>query len=341
MKHATFQSSYKPEFEVVEQRQGNLRLYPHTEQLPALLRALNIEFYGGLPARLARLDARGSGLDKIVLRSAALMFCACINASRKDSLRLVALPDHDLVTRITIAQRITEEDARGNVHQFRFYGGDDFSPEIFLSGKRLRFADHVLKRFDQRVPTHIGEDLTFFLLAFYGCPVISMPVGPGRALIIFYDKGILGFPCEEKEEGYFLKTCLTANEVNSLELEFPPQTLNFHYDPTFSKPKIRNWMPLPWMMNLHESWSSKKVPQMLKRLEKPMSWYRLASLTRDSVVEQGHGERSRISFIDHIPGPSVLESRPDQVEPEHDEIAELKRLMPHIDWDQEMKRRGL
>jgi hypothetical protein len=272
MKHTTFQSSYKPEFDVVEQREGRLRLYPHTEQLPTLLRALNLEFYGGLPARLARLDARGTGFDKIVLRHAALMYCACINAARKDSLRLVALPDHDLVTRITIAQRITEE------------------------------ADHVLKRFDQRVPTHIGEDLTFFLLAFYDCPVISMPIRPGRALIILRDKDILGFPYEAR---------------------------------------IRNWMPLPWMMRLYESWKAKELPQMVARLEKPASWYQLASMSKDSIVKQGHGQASRLSFIDHIPGPSVLECRPDQVEPQHDEMAELKRIQPEIDWDEEVKRRNL
>jgi hypothetical protein len=305
------------------------------------LRALNLEFYGGLPARLARVDARGSGFDKIVLRCAASMYCACINASRKDSLRLVALPDHDLVTRITIAQRITEEDARGDVHEFRFYGGEDFYPEIFLSGKRLRFADHVLKRFDQRVPTHIGEDLTFFLLAFYGCPVISMPIPPGRALIVLRDKDILGFPYEAREDGYFVKTCLTANEINSLEIELPPESLNFHYCKAFTRPKIRNWMPLPWMMNLHESWKAKKLPGIVPRLQKPMSWYRVAALIKDSVKKEGHGEGSRMSFIDHIPGPCVLESRPDQVEPQHDEMAELKRLQPEIDWDEEVKRRKL
>jgi len=327
MKHTTFQSSYKPEFEVVEQREGKLRLYPHTEQLPVLLRALNLEFYGRLPARLARLDARGSAFDKITLRNAALLFCAYVNASREDSLRLMALPDRDLVTRIALVQQITQEHRRGLVHEFRFFAGEDFFTDIFLSGKRVRFADHMLKRFDQRVPTRIGEDLTFFLTAFYSCPLISMPVGAGRALITLYDKTVvLAFPYDEKEDEYFVKTCLTANEMNSLEPELPPSPLNFHYDKTFTWPKIRNWVRLAWMLDLVKAWRSKKLPEMAKLPPKPMSWHDIASWVKDVVARQGHGEGSRISFIDHIPGPCVLECKPGQVEARIDESEEIKLI---------------
>jgi hypothetical protein len=42
MKHNPFQSNYREEFEVVEQRLGNVTLYPHTDQLPQLHRALNL-----------------------------------------------------------------------------------------------------------------------------------------------------------------------------------------------------------------------------------------------------------------------------------------------------------
>ena len=328
MKHTTFQSNYKTEFEVVEQRDGKLRLYPHTEQLPVLLRALNMEFYGGLPARLARLDARGSGFDKIALRNAALLFCAEINASRKDSLRLMALPDRDLVYRIALVQQITEDHRRGLAHEFRFYAGEDFFTEIFLSGKRIRFADHMLQRFDQRVPTRIGEDLTFFLMAFYGCPLIGMPVGAGRALVTLYDESVvLGFPYDEREDEYFVKTCLTANEINSLEIELPPGTLNFHYDKSFTRPKIRNWVQTAWMLRLFQSWSSKKLPVMIKHPPKPMSWHRTASLVKDSISKQGHTQDSRITFIDHIPGPCIMECKPEQIEPQMDEEEEMKKFM--------------
>src|SRR3954465_9004205 len=102
MKHIPFQSIFRQEFEVVEQRQGNIRLYPHTSQLPILLRALNLEFYTALPDRIARVDHRGDGFHKIVLRHAALMFCSYLNGSRKDELRLFALPNPSLVTKVAI-----------------------------------------------------------------------------------------------------------------------------------------------------------------------------------------------------------------------------------------------
>ena len=51
MKHIPFESIYREQFEVVEERHGHVSLYPHTDQLPLLLRALNLEFLGGLPDR--------------------------------------------------------------------------------------------------------------------------------------------------------------------------------------------------------------------------------------------------------------------------------------------------
>jgi len=68
MKHLPFDSIYRSNCEVVEERHGHRRLYPHTEQLPVLLRALNLEFYGGLPGRIARVDRRGDGFHKLMLR---------------------------------------------------------------------------------------------------------------------------------------------------------------------------------------------------------------------------------------------------------------------------------
>src|SRR5437899_2633435 len=113
MKHVPFESIYRQDYEVVEQRQGNLSLYPHTEQLPVLSRALNLEFYGALPGRIARVDHRADAFHKIVLKTAALMFCNCINSSRSDHLRLFALFDQDLVSKVAIVQQITETTSRG------------------------------------------------------------------------------------------------------------------------------------------------------------------------------------------------------------------------------------
>ena len=64
MQHRPFESIYRPDFEVVEQRRGHVSLFPHTDQLPLLLRALNLEFYGGLPGRIARVDRRADGFPQ-------------------------------------------------------------------------------------------------------------------------------------------------------------------------------------------------------------------------------------------------------------------------------------
>ena len=147
MQHAPFQSLYRDNFQVVEERRGKIRLYPHTEQLSVLLNALNSEFYSRLPPRIARVDHRADGFHKITLKHSAIMFCGFINGTRADELRLYALPDPDLVYRLTVVQQLSENARQGVSHRFRFYGGEDFFPEIHLSGKRLVFTDHVLQRF--------------------------------------------------------------------------------------------------------------------------------------------------------------------------------------------------
>ena len=81
MKHLPLQSIYKANFEVVEEREGRSTRCPHGDQLPVLLRALNLEFYGGLPARLARADHRADGFTKVSLQTAAPRFSSALNAA--------------------------------------------------------------------------------------------------------------------------------------------------------------------------------------------------------------------------------------------------------------------
>jgi hypothetical protein len=83
------------------------------------------------------------------------------------------LPDADLVTRASIVQQVSEDTPLGRTHRFRFYGGEDFFPEIRLSGKRIVFADHVLQRFSARVPNSLGEDLSNLLMVFFGTPILT------------------------------------------------------------------------------------------------------------------------------------------------------------------------
>jgi hypothetical protein len=140
MIHLPFHSDFLKNFEVVEERRGNVRLFPHTEQLPKLLRALNMEFFLPLPPKIGCVDPRADGFHKLLLSQAAIAYCSCINAARPDSLQIHALTDYDGVCRVTRVQQKTEETPRGKIHEFRFYGGDDFFPEVYLSGKRLLFT---------------------------------------------------------------------------------------------------------------------------------------------------------------------------------------------------------
>jgi hypothetical protein len=126
MKHSPFQSNYRPDFELVEQREGNRRLFPHTDQLPHLSRAISFEFYRPLPDRFARVDHRADGFHNIVLHTAAMMFCSCVNGARPDGLHLYYLPDASLVTKVAVVQQITESTRLGSLHSFRFYSGTEF-----------------------------------------------------------------------------------------------------------------------------------------------------------------------------------------------------------------------
>src|SRR5207302_538125 len=159
--------------------------------------------------------------------------------------------------KVTIVQQITEDTPRGACHRFRFYGEDGFFPEIYLCGKRLAFADHVLQRFSSRTQGNVGEDLSNFLVNFFGSFSLAMPVGPGRAFVLPYFDTILAFPYTETETEFFVTTCLTINEIHSLEREMPPQASNLHYGPAYILPRIRNWVPTRCMFNFNKCWERK------------------------------------------------------------------------------------
>jgi hypothetical protein len=345
MKHQPFQSIYRPDFEVIEQRAGHASYYPHTEQLPLLLRAINLEFLGGLPDRVARVDRRADGFHKVLRYHAALMYCATLNGARRDQLRLFHLFDRDLVARVSIVQQISESSPLGRIHRFRFYAGQDLFPEIRLSGKRVAFADHVLQRFSARVPNNIGEDLTHLLLGFFGTPIVSMPVGKSHAFVITYGESMLAFTYKETPDEYLLTTCLTINEINSLERRYPAYAHNFHFDAAFTKPRLRTWFPSRWMEQIHSRWERKvPLPPPMERLEglagrKLENWHWLGHQVKDAVVKHGHGPGSQICFTDQIPGPSILEIKPGQSIPAFDELQVLKGWKPDVDWEGMMAQR--
>jgi hypothetical protein len=334
MKHLPFQSIYRPDFEVVEQRKGNLTFYPHNEQLPILLRAINLEFYGALSPRLARADGRATAFDKIALKSAGLLFCNALNGARPDNLLTFSIPNFDLVTRIAIVQQIHETTRHGLAHRFRFYAGDEFSPEIYLSGKRIVFSDHVLQRFSSRVPNYIGGDLSNFLMAFYGTPLIALPIGTGYGMILSYGESLLALTFKETDKEFFFTTCLTINEINSLSIEVPPRAFNLHYNPEFTRPRIRNWFPTKWMTQHYRRWQNKvPLPPPLE-IDPKNTWSKTAQWVANLTRDKGHGPGSRICFGDNIPGPDTLIIAPNETEGVFDEQAIYSRLHPQYNWDE-------
>lgn len=340
-RHTPFHSIYRENFEVVQERRGRVTLYPHTEQLPLLLRALNLEFYGALPDRIARVDHRGDGHNKLVLRNAAMMFCQHFNRTRADQLRLFDLPDFNLVSKVAIVQQITESDPRGPAHHFRFYAGKDFFPEIRLSGRRLVFADHVLQRFSARVPNAVGEDLSNFLEIFYGHAVISLPCEPGRAFVLPYRQSILAFPYREETPGeYFVATCLTPNEMSRLTPELPPCVHNFHYLPEYVSPARRHWQPHRQMKEMLECWEKRMPVIPRQKREEPFKWdLKFGLMLREATAKQGLGPGSQIRFQDNVPGPHIANYPPGKQEVLYDELEFCKAAMPDFDWESVFARR--
>lgn len=333
MKHLPFQSNYRQEFAVVEQRIGNVTFYPHTEQLSQLHRALNLEFLGALPGRIARVDKRADGFHKILLRRAALMYCSMVNGARADDLLLYSMPDADMVSRLVIVQQMMEDTPLGRVHRFRFYGADGFFPEVRLSGKRIAMADHVRQRFSQRVPKPLGTDFTKLLQAFYGNNLMGLPVGPGRAFVVKYHDSILAFTYKESAEEYFLTTCLTVNEMSSLREERPVRSYYFHYGETFTEPANRP-EPVAEMKECIELWKQRTPfrEDSSQREAKKNSWPQLAQLVRDIVLVEGHGPGSQIAFLNLIPGPRLMEAYPLETCPEGEKLrARLVATHPEME----------
>jgi hypothetical protein len=334
MKHVPFDSALRPNFAVVEQRQGAVSYFPHPDQLPILHRALNLDFRGGLPSGIAKVNARSDGFRKVLLRHAGQYFAYLVHGGRKDGLTLFQLHDRDLLARIAVVQQVTEHARLGACHRFRFYAGADFAPEIYLSGKEIIFAQHALERYNERVPHIPGEALSSFLLHFLSGQFVAAPVNGGRAFLMPADNegGFLAFPFKESGSEYFITTCLTMKEIHDLVLELPTQGFNFHYDRPFVAPKVRHWNVVKRASDFCAAWDRKHVVRFRVRPLSDKNWYRVASFLKGMALKQGHGPGSQLVFLDDVPGPSVAEYKPGVAPGRWDELAEYQQVAPKYDW---------
>jgi hypothetical protein len=219
-------------------------------------------------------------------------------------------------------------------HRFNFYGGAAFQPDIRISGRRLVFTDHVLERFGARVPNKVGEHLSWLLLAFFGSPLIALPVGPSLAFILPYHDAILAFPFELEHNELVITTCLTIHEMNSLERQVPPLAFNVHYGAAYAVPRIRHWLPTKWMFDVYTKWERKvPLPPPAQTLPAALRWHRVAHMIKDCEVHKGHGPGTSFSFLDNVPGPYAVEYPPSQPEPRVDERQVHKKMDSKPDWD--------
>jgi hypothetical protein len=172
-----------------------------------------------------------------------------------------------------------------------------------------------------------------------------MPVGKSPAFVVIWHDSMLAFTYKETPDEYLLTTCLTVNEINSLERRYPAYAYNLHYGEAFTKPRLRTWFPSSWMEDIYSRWERKiPPPPPRERLtglagKKLENWHWLGHQVKDSVVKNGYGPGSQICFTDQIPGPCVIEATPGQTIPAIDELALLKKVKPDADWDGMMAQR--
>ena len=321
--HYEFESKHFSDFVVLEERQGNVSLFPHTDQLPILHKALDKEFNAPLSQLVKGVGAYSDDYWKIVRMACVYAFCQFVNSDRSDKLRLFSLLDANKVARITIVQQITEHNPLGPAHRFKFYGGPDFFQEIRMSGRRIVFADHVLQRFRQRAHNLIVGVLGAFLDIFLHSNVIGMSINHGDALILPNHDEFLAFTYRKSPTEYFITTCLSQNEVYALKVALPAKTFNLHYGESFTRPKVRNWNPLAEMFKYEAQWTERKPVESIELPCYKMDWSARCKDMANFVRLAGHNGKSELLFLDNIPGPNTIEVYPGQTVPMFDEVAFL------------------
>lgn len=337
-KHYNFGSSHLSNFKVEEESWRNVRLFPKTNQLPALHKALEREFSAPLSQIVSRVNAYSDDFWKIVRKACAFGFCHYINSGRPDKLRLFCLLDPNKVARITIVQQMTRHEPRGAIHSFRFYGGSDFFPEIRMSGRKLLFTDHVLQRFQQRAQNVLVEELSAFLNVFFNSCVIGMKVNRRDALMLASHKEFLVFAYRKDPSEYVITTCLPKEMVHDLKAQLPAKVFTLHYG-EFKRPQVRNWNPLADMLRYEAEWRDKKPPEPVEFLYEK-DWPAKCNNFLPSLRAAGYNSDSKLYFVDNIPGPHTLATTPGQTllkfdaaylaENYFEETCELMHKNPHF-----------
>jgi hypothetical protein len=224
------------------------------------------------------------------------------------------------VAGLSVGQHIEKSEAGGIKHSFRFFADKEFLPSIFLSGKNITFASHVLDRFRERVTTgnsrNTGE-LLWLLFSDYA-NIVLRPNGHGEAVVTSHS--FLVFPYQESASEYFFTTCLTVNELRDLSPVEPPRRLYFHYGKIFTPPAT----PLTTMQAVRgqaeyfvDLWKNQETPkhqsssataEKMKgrpQIVKAKLWNRLAKGVEREFAKEWPSN-GKWEFTEGIYGPSIL-----------------------------------
>ena len=191
----------------------------------------------------------------------------------------------------------------------------------------------MLQRYSTRVPNNVGEDCSRLLLVIFGGPQIMLRVGPERAFVASYDPSLVAFPFKVTDTEYILTTCLTVNEITTMEQEMPPLVFNLHYGDSFTVPRLRHWYPTKLMADLYTRWERKaQLPPPPEALPPRLNWHWVAAHLTDLQKVRGHGPGSQLLFWDRVPGPCTFDLKPGEAEPQLDECEFYRQASPGPDW---------
>ncbi len=226
---------YLPDYALVEQvfPEDGVRLFPHTEQLPVIYRAVHREFFEQLPDHLVKTDHRGTDARKYELYSAAFMFCELKNALREDGLAFIPYFRKDFVPRIAIVQHATRTTPKGKWHFFGLFD-EKLLPLLHLNGLPFALSTHVLDRYAERVCGKTRFSLPSFLHLIFTSNGLFMRVGD-NALALMIDHREESFialtVAPDIPQAHYFTTCLTAAQISRLEPDQHTIPVLFHFGP--------------------------------------------------------------------------------------------------------------
>ena len=309
-----FESKYLRDFAVVEERHNGLRLFPATDQLPLLSQAITREFEYGLTSRLAHTDGRADTWRKLQLRELALTFTTLVNAARPDHLHVQPYFTPDGVAQIAIVQHITESCPEGLAHRFRFFRGQDFLPDDYLSGKRVGFASHAIDRHAERAVCTSGHPLALFITYFFASAKLPVRLSENRpALAMPVSGSMFAMPYKETADEYFFLTTLAPEQISTLTTPDPLPPMHLHYGPTYQPPEkcfdrtglielvMKLWREKPPLADDREH------EQLLRQ---KMRWTGLVQQVDRVLRKEGHDEHTGLMFQDGIHSPNLMTYRP-------------------------------